>query len=480
MAHQIAFASDAPTASVDADAVLVVGRARNLLSAETVAAVAPWVDAATWTAMVKGGDATWDGRVATTWRATAPVNVMAGVLPEASSRGHGPSRAWAVGPLVEPLARRRACAILFADDNDVLAPQVLSAARAFPTWRAGTTTGKATFAAIRGRITDGARRGVQAVREAAALTDRPPNDLGVDAFVAEAEAAAARSGLTLTVIRGETALRNAKLGGLAAVGQAAEQPPALVVLERIPENPARRLAFVGKGIVYDTGGLSIKGKTAMPGMKMDMAGAAAVLAATEAIADRVPDLALTSVLCLAENAVGPGALRPDDIIRMRSGRSVEINNTDAEGRLVLADGLAWLATERPHADLTVDVATLTGAQMSAIGKRVGGVYAPHEEAEKAILAASRRSGEPFHPFPVFPEFHRKEFRSPVADLRNSVADRDNAQSACAAWFLHDALDAVGFDSPWAHLDICGPALSGRGRANGFGVGILMDLAGALD
>ncbi len=271
-----------------------------------------------------------------------------------------------------------------------------------------------------------------------------------------------------------TDLRDQGFGGLWGVGKASEHPPALVVLDR--DGSGDRIAWVGKGITYDTGGLSIKPKLGMVGMKGDLGGAAAVLAAFWAAAKLGIRRPLTAVLCIAENAVGPAATRPDDVLRMYSGRTVEVNNTDAEGRLVLADGVAWVVKHRAPVEL-IDCATLTGAQAVATGKRHAAIYASTEAIEDRAVHVGRRTGDLVHPLPYAPELYRREFSSVVADLRNSVKDRSNAQSSCAAQFIREHLGS--WDGPHLHVDLAAPATSG-GRGTGFGVGLLLGLAGVLD
>jgi len=211
----------------------------------------------------------------------------------------------------------------------------------------------------------------------------------------------------------------------------------------------------------------------MPGMKSDMAGAAAVLAAFAAAVRLRAPVRLTAALALAENAVGPTALRPDDVLKMLSGRTVEVNNTDAEGRLVLADALAWVVRNRTP-DEVLDIATLTGAQSMATGKRQGALYCNREELERRACRAGRASGDLVHPLPYIPEFFRKEFSSTVADMKNSVKNRQNAQSSCAGQFIGNHI--LRYQGGWLHVDMAGPAVL-SGRATGFGVGLLLTLLG---
>ncbi|MFT4626196.1 MAG: putative aminopeptidase NPEPL1 [Myxococcota bacterium] len=355
----------------------------------------------------------------------------------------------------------------------------LALARAHPTFIATSKSVRREVSAIV-LLPDGAcaeaaplQVAADAVRRAADLVDQPPNQLTTTSFVAHAQALAGRvDAIEITVYQGRE-LDRLGFGGLWGVGKAATAPPALVVLDHAPEDPVRRTCWVGKGITYDTGGLSLKTKTGMPGMKNDMGGAAAVLAAFEAAVALGSRERLTAVLCIAENAIGPDAMRPDDVLRMYSGRTVEVNNTDAEGRLVLADGVAWAVRQR-RPDRLIDVATLTGAQAMATGKRAAAVVASTEGIEREAVRAGLASGELCHPLPFVPEFYRREFGSSIADMRNSVKDRSNAQASCAAQFIANHLG--GYDREWLHVDMAGPVMQG-GRGTGFGVGLLLTLAG---
>ncbi|TFK05037.1 protein sprouty-like protein 3 [Platysternon megacephalum] len=258
------------------------------------------------------------------------------------------------------------------------------------------------------------------------------------------------------------------------VGKAAVHPPALAVLSHTPDGATQTIAWVGKGIVYDTGGLSIKGKTTMPGMKRDCGGAAAVLGAFKATVKQGFKDNLHAVFCLAENSVGPNSTRPDDIHVLYSGKTVEINNTDAEGRLVLADGVAY-ACKDLGADIILDMATLTGAQGIATGKYHAAVLTNNEDWEKACVIAGRNCGDLVHPLVYCPELHFSEFTSAVADMKNSVADRDNTPSSCAGLFI---ASHIGFDwsGVWVHIDIAAPVHAGE-RATGYGVALLLSLFG---
>jgi probable aminopeptidase NPEPL1 len=310
-----------------------------------------------------------------------------------------------------------------------------------------------------------------ATRDAAQWVDMPPDVLHPERFVAEAQAVATRlHNVTVHIVQGD-ALREQGLGGLYGVGQASTHPPALVVLDHGPSDAGAPIVLVGKGITYDTGGLSIKGKTGMPGMKTDMGGAAAVLSGFEALVRLHPTLRITAILCIAENSVGSKAIRPDDVLHMLSGRTVEVNNTDAEGRLVLGDGVAWAVKYRNPAVL-IDMATLTGAQLVATGRLHASVMSNNEALEQQAIVSGRNSGQLTHPVPFAPELFKREFASSIADMKNSVKDRSNAQVSCAGQFIANHLG--DYTGPWLHIDMAGPAVSG-GRGTGFGAALLLDL-----
>jgi len=256
--------------------------------------------------------------------------------------------------------------------------------------------------------------------------------------------------------------------------KAASEGPALVVLSYFPEksNQSEAGVLVGKGIVYDTGGLSIKGKDMMPGMKRDMGGAAAIFHAfVAAVKGGKLSIPLHAVICLAENSVGPSSTRPDDIIRLYSGKTVEVNNTDAEGRLVLGDGVSY-AVKHLQPKFLIDMATLTGAQSTSTGKRHAAIISNNEDIEKDAIDAGKMSGDLVFPLPYCPEFFRSEFSSDVADMKNSVKDRANATSSCAAQFIANHLG--NYSGPWLHIDMAGPSHSGD-RATGYGVGLLLQI-----
>lgn len=319
------------------------------------------------------------------------------------------------------------------------------------------------------------RQVVEHARIAAELVDMPPSELHTPQFVQRVKALARGvPNLTVKVWSGDEVLERG-LGGLHAVGRTAIHPPKVLFLTYKPARPRRHVALVGKGVVYDTGGLSLKPTTGMFGMKCDMGGAAAVAGATLALARaKTPD-AIHAVIGLVENAIGPDAYRPDDILVMHSGKTVEINNTDAEGRLVLADAASAIARQQ-KLDLLVDMATLTGAQVVATGQRHAAVVSNRAGVEAAAVAAGRASGDLTHPLPFAPEFYQANFQSQVADMRNSVNDRMDAQSSCAAQFVFSHI--ADLDIPWLHVDLAGPAYR-KDRGTGYGVALVAELLRSL-
>ncbi len=278
-----------------------------------------------------------------------------------------------------------------------------------------------------------------------------PSNLKNPAWLAaQAEAIAAASGLDVR-IWDEVDLAREGFGGIIGVGQASAAPPRLIRLDYTPEGVSPRaakklphLVLVGKGITFDTGGLSIKPGQAMVSMKRDMTGGAVVIATMEALADVGCPVRVTGLVPAAENAISGSALRPGDVIRHWGGRTSEVTNTDAEGRLVLADALAYAAAELDPSVL-VDIATLTGGMKIALGQQMGGFFATDESLADSIRVAGETSGEPVWRFPLYAGYEER--------LASKVADADNSagppQAITAALFLQHFTGG----RPWAHLDI---------------------------
>ncbi|WP_446663998.1 leucyl aminopeptidase [Flexivirga sp. B27] len=311
------------------------------------------------------------------------------------------------------------------------------------------------------------------------LVNTPPLDLYPDSFANTVKEHFAGSKVKVKILD-EKALAKESCGGLIGVGRGSARPPRMVVLSYEPARAKSHLSFVGKGITFDSGGLCIKPPEGMITMKCDMAGAAAVAAATKAIADLGLPVAVTTYLCLAENLTGSDAQRPGDVVTMPNGRTVEIINTDAEGRLVMADGLSLASRQEP--DLLIDVATLTGAAVLSLGTRTAAVLGNNDAARDEVVAAAGSAGEDIWPIPLLQHL-RSGMKSLVADTKHTGARQGGM--IVAALFLEDFVgdDADGAALPWAHLDIAGPAYSaddsygyvGKG-ASGYGVRTLVQLA----
>ncbi|GGZ26763.1 leucyl aminopeptidase [Streptomyces nitrosporeus] len=286
------------------------------------------------------------------------------------------------------------------------------------------------------------------INRARDLVNTPPNDLYPESFAAVATAAGKEHGVKVQVLD-EKALVKGGFGGLLGVGQGSAHGPRLVKLAYTHPKAEKTLALVGKGITYDSGGISLKPAGHNETMKCDMAGAAAVFAAVVSAARLGLRVNVTGWLALAENMPGGNATRPGDVLRMYSGKTVEVLNTDAEGRLVLADALTRASEEKP--DAIVDVATLTGAMVLALGNRTFGVMANDDAFRTAVHETAEEAGEASWPMPL-PADLRKGMDSPTADIAN-MGERMGG-GLVAGLFLKEF---VGEGIAWAHLDIAGPA-----------------------
>ncbi|WP_337061926.1 leucyl aminopeptidase family protein [Kineococcus sp. G2] len=305
-----------------------------------------------------------------------------------------------------------------------------------------------------------------------------PSNLKDPAWVvAQARAAAAEHGVSVKV-REEAQLRREGFGGLLAVGAGSPSPPALVELRHRPRGRAAagapHVVIAGKGITYDTGGLALKPRESMVSMKTDMTGAAVVLAVVTAAARLKLPVRVTGLLALAENAFGGASYRPGDVVRHHGGRTTEVNNTDAEGRLVLGDALAH-AHAALDPDVLVDVATLTGAASVALGKRHAALFATDDDLAAQLGAAADASGERVWRLPLVPEY-AELLRSDVADARQvASAPGAGAGTILAAQFLQPFTGG----RRWAHLDIAGPGRADAAEhevsrgATGFGARLLL-------
>ena len=304
---------------------------------------------------------------------------------------------------------------------------------------------------------EAAQRG-QAIADAAnftrTLSQTPPNIATTEWMAKQAESLARRTGLKCRIFRDNDLIRE-KLEGLINVGKASENKPLMIRLEYRPKSARGKAAvLIGKTVTYDTGGLSLKINNGMVGMKRDKDGGCAVLGAMQAIATVIkPKRPVVALLAVAENSISEEAYRPDDVITYRNGVTVEVTNTDAEGRLVLADALCW-ACEKENPAYIIDLATLTGGVVVALGSTFAGMFCEDDALRNKIEAASKASGERVWRLPMHEEY-RELMKSPVADILNSNANRKAHPIQGAAFLSYFVQPSI----PWCHLDIAGVHVS---------------------
>jgi leucyl aminopeptidase len=314
------------------------------------------------------------------------------------------------------------------------------------------------------------------------LANMPPNELDPERLAEHAQQLAGEHEHLTAHSLGPAEIEELGMGALAAVGRGSHSEPRLIVLRYDPPKPARPdllLGLVGKAITFDSGGLSLKQAARMEDMKGDMAGGAGTLHGIGAVAALGLPVRAIAVLAAAENLPGGDAFRPGDILRAANGKTIEIINTDAEGRLVLADAL-WYA-RREGATHVLDLATLTGAMELALGDLYAGVFANDDDWRDRVVAAGRRSGDLAWPFPLHPRY-RRYVDSAYADMKNGSLLRQGSP-ALAAEFLHE----FAGDGPWAHVDMAGPGFLERSRGDyfrvpggtGYGVRLIGELATGL-
>jgi probable aminopeptidase NPEPL1 len=422
----------------------------------------------------------------------APRRLVAAALPDKLSRHNSPARAESIRHCVEQakINGKNAAVVIQLADASQWTAAAIAVARCLPIFDATTKKPddgkkpKQTTVSVAACGPDGApipapaytELTVETVRHVSRLVDTPTHEMSAAEFEREARATLkGAKGVKIRSIVGEDLLKHG-MGGIHGVGRAAIVPPRLLVMEYAPKKSKQTVALVGKGIVYDTGGLNLKISGSMENMKCDMGGAAAVLGAFNVLVRSGYPNRLVALACLAENAIGPDSYRSDDILTLHSGKTVEINNTDAEGRLVVADGVSYAARDL-KADVIVDIATLTGAALICTGNAVSCTVSNRESLERLSVECGRATGDLTFPLLWAPEFHKQEFASKVADMRNSVKDRMNAQSSAAAVFIHNHIEDTG--KPWLHLDIAGPAFR-SGRATGHGVALMTEIARRID
>ncbi len=466
--------SSSPVDTLEVDAV-VVGIAKGD-DGPVLAAGAATLDTALGGRLVESlsalgatGAADEITKLATLGATSAPTVVAVGLGPVADGTPYSPETlSRAAGAAVRALAGRNTVAVTLAQVNPdpghgdlrAVSEGLLLGAYAFDRYRFASKDGrKPPVSAVTIVVPDtgdeaakAATRRAEAIGRAVALVrdlvNTPPNDLHPQDLADAAVAAGRPLGLEVEVLDGAT-LREGGYGGILGVGQGAEHPPRLISLRYTAPNATRSIAYVGKGITFDSGGLSIKPAQSMEWMKSDMSGAAAVLGAMVAIATLQPEVNVTGWLPTAENMPSGTAIRPSDVLTMYGGKRVEVLNTDAEGRLVLGDAIARACEDSP--EILVDVATLTGTQVLALGARTGAVMANDDELRTAVVDAADRAGEAMWPMPL-PEDLRKSIDSDIADISN-LGDRYGGMLVAGLFLREFVADGVR----WAHLDIAGPA-----------------------
>ncbi len=326
---------------------------------------------------------------------------------------------------------------------------------------------------------EGCERGLvysHAVNSARRWVDLPPDYMGPLHLADKAREIAKKHALKVTIF-GEKEVNQMGMGGLSAVARGSERDCQLVVMEyKTKKKNAQTIAFVGKGITFDSGGLSLKPAESMETMKEDMAGAAAVISAMDAFGDLKPEVNIVAIAPLAENLPSGKAIKPGDIVTFYNGKTAEIRNTDAEGRLILADALSY-AVKHYKLDAVVDLATLTGACAYALGPFYSGLMSRNEELVKNLFGAAQLSGDRLWRLPLDDDY-KPAIKSEVADIKNTGSPKYRAGTITAALFLENFVGSV----PWAHLDIAGTAFDVpdvsyyRTGATGVGVRLLIDLA----
>jgi leucyl aminopeptidase len=439
--------------------------------AEDIAAALDGSLAATLSALGATGKAEEITKIASGGRITAPLIIAVGLgaSDDGASSFSGEALRRAAGAGVRAHARGQARQIALAlpardaAEAEAVALGALLGGYVFSRYRDGgnETATDLTILASDDDAAAGIAR-AQVIADAMTLVrdlvNTSPVHLYPAIFAAEAEKVAAARGLDIEVLD-EQALADGGYGGITGVGQGSVHPPRLIRLAYTHPDATKTVVFAGKGITFDSGGLSLKPPKSMETMKSDMSGAAAVLAAVQAVAEFGPAVNVVGYLAMAENMPGSTAQRPSDVITIYGGKTVEVLNTDAEGRLVLADALARSAADSP--DLLIDIATLTGAQLTALGPRVYAVMSNDDALREAIVDAAGRVGEAAWPMPL-PEDLRRGLESSVADLTN-VAPEPHGGMLVAGLFLREFVpDGVR----WAHLDIAGPAYH-RGEPYGY-------------
>ena len=414
-------------------------------------------------------------KIPTLGLADYPLVVATGLGPE-SSDGEAGRRA--VGAALRGLTAQRRVHVAIDAPVGPLAEGALLGAYAFTAYKSAPAkealrtitiaSGSGSRADLRRAITV-----ADAVLLTRDLVNTPPNDLYPQSFADRAASLATDRGLAVEVLD-ERALKRGKYGGILGVGKGSTRPPRLVRISYRPARAKGHLALIGKGITFDSGGLNLK-TAHLTWMKSDMGGAAAAIASTLALAALKVPIAVTATVPMAENMPSGTSYRPSDILTMRSGKTVEVGDTDAEGRLVLADAISRAVEDDP--DRLIEASTLTGAQLIALGPRVIGVMGEAGWRDE-VTAAANGAGETAWAMPL-PEELRSDLDSPVADLVNLPVERFGAMLVGGRFLAEFVPDGL----PWAHLDIAGPAFNTGGARDytprgGTGAGVRTIIAAA--
>jgi len=360
----------------------------------------------------------------------------------------------AAGAASRRLTDRRSIAIALGDREASAAIEgVLLSTYRFAGYKAEPQVGKVDHVLVLGATDAAVQRGTargEATILARDLINEPANVMTPDALARRAQEVAEASGLEITIWDEDELVAN-EMNGVLDVARGSEVPPRFIHLRHEGTGSDGAIALVGKGVTFDSGGLSLKDPKNMEEMKTDMSGAAAVIAAMGAVPRLAPSLRVDAYIPAVENMPGNGAIRPGDVIHHRGGTTVEVLNTDAEGRLILGDALALASEKRP--DVIVDVATLTGSILVALGRRIAGLFCNDDALAAELLAAADEAGEPLWRMPLF-DGYKRELESEVADMRN-VGSRFGGSITAALFLKRFVADGI----PWAHLDIAGTARS---------------------
>lgn len=300
------------------------------------------------------------------------------------------------------------------------------------------------------------------------MIDLPSNIVSPDFFELRCLEVAERNNVDIKIIKGED-LRKENFGGLYNVGIGSKYAPRLIILSH-GEDSEDGLVIVGKGITFDSGGKSLKTTEEQIGMKTDMAGAAVALNVFDAIIQLYPSINISIVLCIAENSIGKCSMNNDDVIKLYSGKTVEITNTDSEGRIILADGVSY-ACKNMKKKLIVDIGTLTANQPCVAGDNFGSIVTNDETCERDFIKAGRETGDLLVSLPFCPEIYLPKLKSNIADLINSPKKNEKGRTVIAAHFIGNNINLE--EKNWVHLDIFGPVLH-KGRSTGFGFFLLLN------